>query len=149
MQIRLRFVLGGRTGVLVCLFAILPLAASAQAGGTTINGTASAIDANGVAQPGIVIPGFLFEPEFPLASLKTAPIWNELERLLDNPYQVALCSSLGTAPALVRNTPGTTVINGSPTVPVYPAYCSNFAPDPVTGIRGRPGFGVTLPPLLV
>src|SRR5919197_865612 len=156
MQIRLRFVLGGRTGVLVCLFALLPLAASAQAGGTTRNGTGSAIDANGVAQPGIVIPGFLFEPEVPLASLKTAPIWNELEKLLDNPYQVALCSSLATGRAnpLVRNTPGTTLItsgvNSSPIVPVYPAYCSNFAADPVTGnVRGRPEFGVTLPPLMV
>ena len=129
---------------------LLPMVASAQAGGTTRNGTAGpATSGTSLAvPPGTVVPGFLFEPEFPLASLKTVPIWNELEKLLDNPYQVALCSSLGSAPSLVQNMPGTTHITGSPTAVVYPAYCTNFA-DPVTGIRGRPAFGVTLPPLLV
>src|ERR671935_717789 len=143
-----------RAKALACLLAFLPLAASAQPGGTTTNGTSSAFDPVTGAQ--IVIPGFLFEPEVPLASLKTAPIWNELERLLDNPYQVALCSALSTtrATALVRNTPGTTLIvsgtNSSPIVPVYPAYCSNFPVDPATGnVRGRPEFGVALPPLMV
>src|SRR4051812_17123986 len=62
--------------------------------------------------------GFLFEPEVPLNSLKTVPTWNELEQLLDNPYTVAPCSSLpATVDPLVRNTPGTTQITGSPVVP--------------------------------
>ncbi|HYX92184.1 MAG TPA: hypothetical protein VE782_11510, partial [Myxococcaceae bacterium] len=133
------------------LLAFVPLAAFAQAGGTTLNGSMGPAT-NGTSlpvPPGTMVPGFLFEPEFPLASLKTAPIWNELEKLLDNPYQAALCSSLSTAPALVRNTPGTTVIASSPPAPIYPAYCSNFPADPVTGVRGRPGFGVVLPPLLL
>src|SRR5919204_2684345 len=110
-----------RAKALACLLAFLPLAAAPQAGGTTTNGTSSAFDPVTGAQ--IVIPGFLFEPEVPLASLKTAPIWNELERLLDNPYQVALCSSLAGADPLVQTTPGTTQITGSPTTPIYPAYC--------------------------
>jgi cytochrome c peroxidase len=106
-------------------------------GGTINNGTSS-------APPGIVVPNFHFEPEFPLASLKTVPIWFELEQLLDNPYNVALCSALpATVDPLVRNTPGTTVITGSPNVPVYPAYCTTSA------VVRRPGFGVTLPPLLM
>ncbi len=36
-----------------------------------------------------VAPAFLFEPEFPPASLKSVPIWNELDQMLDNPYAVA------------------------------------------------------------
>jgi cytochrome c peroxidase len=100
---------------------------------------------NGTSTDPVIIPGFLFEPEFPLSSLKTVPIWNELEQLLDNPYAVALCSSLppsASNTALVRNTPGTTQFPGSPPSPIYPAYCSN-------GVVRRPGFGIALPPLLV
>lgn len=128
-----------------------PTTPSAQQGGIILNGTITEPPATDpVGPPGLVRHGiFLFEPEVPLSSLKTVPIWNELERLLDNPYQVALCSSLGFADPLVQNTPGTTQITGSPVTPIYPAYCSNFASDPVNGVRGRPQFGVTLPPLLV
>ena len=94
---------------------------------------------------GLVVPGFLFEPEVPLASLKTVPIFDELEQLLDNPYQVQTCSSLPAAvDALVRNTPGTTQITGSPIVPLYPSYCSSS-----TLVRRRSYGGITLPPLLV
>src|SRR5919199_1749731 len=92
-------------------------------GGTITNGSAQGLP-----------PGFLFEPEVPLASLKTAPTWNELEQLLDNPYAVGLCSSIGTG--LMANTPGND--QG------YPSYCS-------TVIRRQsflPG-GAALPPFLV
>ena len=90
-------------------------------GGTIKNGSNS-------APPGIVLPGFLFEPEVPLSSLKEVPIWNELEQLLDNPYNVALCSSLpASVEPLVRNTPGTTSIPGSPPPLVFPAYCTTSA----------------------
>ena len=110
--------------------------ASAQPGGTITNGTNS-------ADPGLIVPGFLFEPEFPLASLKTLPTWNELEQLLDNPYRVRLCASLPlSVDPLVRGTPGTTQITGSPIAPTYPSYCTY-------GVTRRPGFGVTLSPLLV
>src|SRR3989442_8762964 len=115
---------------------------NAQQGGTTLNGSVSA-DPNG--NLGLVPKnGFLFEPEVPLASLKTVPIWNELEQLLDNPYNVALCSSLPLAvDELVRNTPGTTQITGSPTATIYPAYCTTAA------VVRPPGVRVTVPPLLV
>ncbi len=71
----------------------------------------------------VVPPAFLFEPEDVPGSLKEVPQWNELEQLLDNPYNVTLCP----------DTPG----NGQG----YPSYCSM--------ITRRPAFGVTLPPLLV
>src|SRR5437867_1770759 len=133
---------------------------SAQMGGTITNGSMSLPPrTNPVGPAGLVKHGgFLFEPEVPLQSLKSLPIWNELERLLDNPYQVALCSSLATGDPLVQNTPGTTHITGSPTTPTYPAYCSTLlAGTPGSGlvagpngvVRGRPTFGVALPPLLV
>jgi hypothetical protein len=56
----------------------LSLAAAAQPGGATPNGAGS-------APPGIMVPGFLFQPAFPLSSLKTVPIWPELEKLLKLP----------------------------------------------------------------
>ncbi len=37
-----------------------------------------------------MVPGFLFEPEVPFASLKEVPIWDELEQMLDNPYAITL-----------------------------------------------------------
>ena len=95
---------------------------------------------------------FLFEVEFPLGSLKTVPIWNELEQLLDNPYLVTLCSNLGLT---IGPTSQTT---GSPVAVVYPSYCSalvagapgsGLAAGPNGIVRGRPTFGVPLPPLLV
>ena len=109
-------------------------------GGTILNGRSTDPQFN----PPFI--GFLFEPEVPLNSLKNVPTWNEIEQLLDNPYLAALCSSLTAAPPLVQNTPGTTGnanIPGSPTAVFYPAYCSS------NGLLRRPGFGVTLPPLLL
>jgi cytochrome c peroxidase len=91
-------------------------------GGTVTNGTAQGLG-----------NAFLFEPEFPLASLKTAPTWDELEQLLDDPYNIALCSS--TATGLMGNTPGNEQN--------YPSVCTK------PSFRRRPTFGVTLPPLLV
>ena len=94
---------------LTLVITITPPPLNAQSpGGTIKNGSTSAPE-------GIVLPGFLFEPEVPLNSLKTVPIWNEMEQLLDNPYNVALCSALpASVDPLVRNTPGTTFISGSP-----------------------------------
>ena len=68
--------------------------------------------------------GFLFEPEVPFTSLKNVPTWSELEQLLDNPYAVSL------DPTTPGNDQG------------FPSYRA-------TGITRRPGFGVTLPSLLV
>lgn len=108
---------------------------------------------NGASTDPAIVPGFLFEPEFPLQSMKSVPIWNELEQLLDNPYAVQTCATLPAAvPALIRNTPGTTVLPGSPPAVVYPAYCTRVAPSTPNGtdvVVRRPSFGVTLPPLLV
>jgi cytochrome c peroxidase len=120
--------------VLALVSTLLSPPAMAAPGGTLQNGSNT--------DPQVAPPLFLFEPEFPLNSLKTVPIWDELEQLLDNPYRSVLCSAVpGTVDALVRNTPGTTQITGSPPAPTYPAYCSTI-------IR-RPGFGVQLPPLLL
>src|SRR6185437_16088756 len=120
---------------LTLVITITPPPLNAQSpGGTIKNGSTS-------APPGIVVPGFLFEPEAPLISLKEVPTWNELEQLLDNPYNVALCSSLpASVDPLVRNTPGTTSIAGSPPPLAFPAYCTTSA------VVRRAGFGVELPP---
>jgi cytochrome c peroxidase len=111
-----------------------------SAGGTILNGS-------NTGPPGAIVPGFLFEPEVPMASLKTVPTWNELEQLLDNPYRVVRCSTLTTADPLVQNTPPAgSGLEADPTHPgpEWPSYCT----DPTRFTR-RPGFGVTLPPLLV
>ena len=74
---------------------------------------------------GITVPNaFLFEPEVPFTSLKNVPTWSELEQLLDNPYMVT------PDPATPGNDQG------------FPSYRA-------TGMTRRPGFGVTLPSLLV
>jgi len=65
----------------------------------------------------LILPHFRSSPttsrfgaHYPSA-LKTLPIWNEIEQMLDNPYNLALCSSLpASVDPLVRNTPGTTQI---------------------------------------
>jgi len=49
---------------------------------------ADSVTAAGVPQNFFTAPGFLFEPETPYASLKSVPLWNEIEQLLDNPYAV-------------------------------------------------------------
>src|SRR5919201_1269231 len=77
----------------------------------------------GAAPAGVVIPGFLFEPEFPVRSLKEVPTWNEIEQLLDNPYSMAL------DPGTPGNDQG------------FPSYR--------TTITRRQGFGVTLPQFLI
>ena len=90
--------------------------AMAAPGGVLQNGVGS-------APAGVIIPGFLFEPEFPVQSLKTVPTWNEVEQLLDNPYAMALDAT----------TPGND--QG------FPSYR--------TTINRRPSFGVTLPQFLI
>jgi cytochrome c peroxidase len=81
------------------------------------------IKTNGTSS-GITTAGFLFEPEVPFTSLKNVPTWAELEQLLDNPYIVTL------DPSTPGNDQG------------FPSYRA-------TGMVRRPGFGVTLPSLLV
>src|SRR5918911_1681281 len=98
----------------VTLGPVLP--AGAQPGVPITTGTGS-------APPGIIRPAFLFEPEFPLTSLKEVPNWNEVEQLLDNPYGVVA------DPATPGNNQG------------YSSYRSN--------ITRRPAFGVSLPQFLV
>src|SRR4051812_2451209 len=67
---------------------LLTTSAVAASGDVITNGTIpNAVN----KQPGPIptnLVGFLFEPEVPFSSLKTVPIWNELEQLLDNPYLV-------------------------------------------------------------
>jgi cytochrome c peroxidase len=115
-----------------------------EAQNTIKNGTNTGV-------PGAIVPGFLFEPEVPMASLKSTPTWNELEQLLDNPYRVVLCSSLAgnpAVPAQIANTPpagnGEASPTAAPTGTDWPSYCTNPA-----NFARRPGFGVVLPPLLV
>lgn len=103
-----------QTFYLASALAFTATPAMAAPGDTILNGTST----------GITIPGFLFEPEVPLASLKTVPIWNEIEQLLDNPYAV---------------TPDTATPGNDQGFPSYRA----------TGVTRRPSFGVTLPALLV
>ena len=127
----------GLVGTVCLALGLLPMTpALAAPGGTTQNGRATSFQFN----PPFI--GFLFEPEVPLNSLKTLPIWNELEQLLDNPYRVQTCATSTSTAPLVQGTPGTTQITGSPNTPIWPAYCSN-------GVVRRPGFGSLLPPLMV
>jgi cytochrome c peroxidase len=79
-----------------------------------------------------------FEPETPPVSLKTVPIWNELEQLLDNPYAVTTVCNDAAGPV-----PGNGEFEfGIQVLPNWPSYCST--------IVRRPSFGgVVLPPLLV
>src|SRR6266404_3938420 len=93
---------------------------------------------NGTSTSPFIVPAFLFEPEVPVSSLKGVPSWNELEQLLDNPYNTTLCTAyalLGLP--LIGNTPGND--QG------YPSVCTTPAPM----FARRPAFGVTLPPLLL
>ena len=131
-----------KAGLVFLLAFALVLSTTPAASGQNIvtNGTAS----------GITIPGFLFEPEVPFASLKTAPTWNEMEQLLDNPYAVALCSTL--TPAQVPPNPVGNLLRGTPgTDQGYPSYCSTIlrrGSELLGGVNGTV-FGVKLPPLLV
>ena len=118
--------LAGVLSFAICMTAGLLPASPTQAlpGEVFTNGT---IPNAANKQPGPIpsnLVGFLFEPEVPFASLKSVPTWNELEQLLDNPYLVTLDTV----------TPGN--------AQGYPSYRA-------TGVTRRPGFGVTLPPLLV
>lgn len=85
---------------------------------------AQEVTTNGTTTGITVGSGFLFEPEVPFTSLKNVPTWSELEQLLDNPYAVTF------DPTTPGNDQG------------FPSYRA-------TGITRRPGFGVTLPSLLV
>ncbi|MBI5676428.1 MAG: hypothetical protein HZC48_11485 [Nitrospirae bacterium] len=67
--------------IVLCISMALPFPAMAESGGT-------------ITTP-IVPPGFLFEPESTIDSLKTVSEWNEVEQLMDNPY------------AVIRDTSGT------------------------------------------
>lgn len=93
--------------------------AKAQSGNVIVNGTST--------DPAMV-PGFLFEPEVAFASLKQVPIWHEMEQLLDNPYATTATCSDARGPV--------------------PGNDQGFA-SRCSAITRRPGFGVTLPPLLV
>src|SRR5439155_15797610 len=124
---------------LALVFTLTPPPAMAAPGGTITNGSTTGRVCIGGATAGracttnaqcgtggtctaqVPANGFLFEPEVPLNSLKNVPIWNDLEQLLDNPYNVVPCSSLSATPpagmdpvvwGLIRNTPGTTQITG-------------------------------------
>jgi len=87
----------GRNGVILkrCLALILSLA---MASPVLTVGTASAAPGDITDNSGIIPfdqAFFAFEVESPLGSLKEVPIWDELEKMLDNPYQVARDLSLG------------------------------------------------------
>ena len=86
---------------------------------------------NGTSTDPAIVPGFLFEPEVAFSSLKSAPTWNELEQLLDNPAR--------------GNATNCTDSHG-----LIPGTDQGFASRCTDAqfIR-RPSFGVTLPPLLV
>jgi cytochrome c peroxidase len=93
---------------------------------------------NGTSTSPFLVPAFLFEPEVPVSSLKGVPSWNELEQLLDNPYNTTLCSVYAfLGMPSIGNTPGND--QG------YPSVCTTPAPM----FARRPTFGVTLPPLLL
>jgi cytochrome c peroxidase len=120
-------------------FAFTAMSAFAAPGGIIENGQATQptyVNPGDEAAAGVnqspatlfMVPGFLFEPEVPLSSLKGAPTWNEVEQLLDNPY--AVTTGCTDAQGLIPgNDQG------------FPTYCSTIA--------RRSAFGVTLPPLVV
>ena len=118
--------LAGVLSFAICMIAGLLPAPPTQAapGDIFTNGT---IPNAANKQPGPIpsnLVGFLFEPEVPFASLKSVPTWNELEQLLDNPYLATLDT-------------------------LTPGNAQGFPSYRATGVTRRPGFGVTLPPLLV
>jgi len=76
---------------------------------------------------------FTFRPDVPFASLKTVPVWSEIEQMLDNPYATASCPRNSVGQATSGNDQG------------YPARCTaihrrrSFLPpgctyDPSTGL---------------
>ncbi len=75
-----------------------------------------------------------FEPETPAQSLKKGNVtWNELEQLLDNPYNLTTGAACNDANGPIP-----------PTFTGYPTYCTD------SSFIRRPSFGgVTLPPVLV
>jgi hypothetical protein len=122
-----------RTGIslfLVYVMALFPLIA--QQGGTIKNGSAQGLLPDGSPTglgPGF--SGFRFELEgFAPTSLKTTPIFDELEQLMDYPYRItSTCTDAqGSVP---------------PNEQGYTARCTN------SQFERRPSFGVTLPPFLV
>jgi cytochrome c peroxidase len=108
--------------LMAVMLAIAVAPATAQKGGTIKNGSTNFLSTE-----------LFFEPEVPFVSLKKSPpTWNEIEQLMDNPYQVVS----GTACNDIRG-----AVPGNDQG--YPTYCT-----PSIFIR-RPAFGVTLPPMFV
>lgn len=128
------FTLGSHPGQARLTALALVLALPAILATTACEGESQHTDATETAQRSLLngtpeglppaFAGFLFELEFPLHSLKEVPTWNELEQLLDNPYATVPCPTYF-----------------GPNDQGYPSVCST--------VTRRPGFGVTLPPLLV
>ena len=59
---------------------LLPMAPAWAAPGDILkNGTT--VGRGDAKRPGVRFSGFLFEPEVPFTSLKSVPIWNELEQI--------------------------------------------------------------------
>ncbi len=143
----------------LCLALALPVftvtPALGQAGGIITNGTTTQpnhIRADSQAAAGIpgnffAAPGFLFEPESPYASLKSVPIWNEIEQLLDNPYAVtpdpitpgnfdgfpSYRSTIVRRPSF--SAPGATLLNPGPPLPGFLVHPLNY--NPTTGEEMR------------
>src|SRR6266542_879405 len=143
----------------LCLALALPVftvtPALGQAGGIITNGTTTQpnhIRADSQAAAGIpgnffATPGFLFEPESPYASLKSVPIWNEIEQLLDNPYAVtpdpitpgnydgfpSHRSTIVRRPSF--SAPGATLLNPGPPLPGFLVHPLNY--NPTTGEEMR------------
>ncbi len=69
---------------------------------------------NVITSPGLAMPGFLFEPEQTIDSLKTVAQWNEIEQLLDNPYLFVVDPNWATIPLVVGNSQG------------FPSYVTNI-----------------------
>src|SRR6266545_1227635 len=143
----------------LCLALALPVftvtPALGQAGGIITNGTTTQpnhIRADSQAAAGIpgnffAAPGFLFEPESPYASLKSVPIWNDIEQLLDNPYAVtpdpitpgnfdgfpSYRSTIVRRPSF--SAPGATLLNPGPPLPGFLVHPLNYNPTTGEAVR--------------
>jgi hypothetical protein len=73
--------------LLLCVISVAP--AVGQTRGTTSGQT---VDNSGIIPFDSAY--FAFEVESPVGTLKEVPIWDELEQMLDNPYQFALDPSV-------------------------------------------------------
>ena len=114
--------------------------------------------AAGVPQNFFTAPTFLFEPETPYASLKSVPIWNEIEQMLDNPYAMAVDpvtpgnfdgypsyrSTIVRRPSFAAA--GATLLNPGPRLPDLLVHPLNYNPANGEEMRllnpGLPGRGI-------